>query len=394
MFIFKGIPILLFLLYPWFSQSSRYTLKDLEILESQKNYEEFFLHARDIRPVERTHHWNQMVRHMAVSWIDFEFKKDVLDADSFQAVERVAHWPLLRQDRFFQHKWGNYAFRYFEKCLELSKKKKMKGICQKKIDRFWGHSIKSPEIGYKIVELILKYNIDLVVWKYLSTVLQDRQGIYYCDKPLVQKEVLKEFNHRFKLEKRSNILKKEIDALINPQCWNKMKIGFKKTLLQKNSPQNGPIEELLFTILNAKKELSEEETDYYLTLFILNGPHVGETFNRAWIRLKNLGQDFSRRQKVLKQLVQIDPLPDGVVGTSDRKKRETLLNLISLHFPEYFRYYANTCLNYVQGKGKFPYGNPTVRCRDFFRYSKGKNIISDQIYKRYGAVVKTATEDP
>ena len=46
----KSLILILFLLPNPAIGATPYTLKDLKILQEQRNYEEFFLHARDIRP--------------------------------------------------------------------------------------------------------------------------------------------------------------------------------------------------------------------------------------------------------------------------------------------------------------------------------------------------------
>ena len=162
--------------------------------------------------------------------------------------------------------------------------------------------------------------------------------------------------------------------------------GLKNILWKNSHAHSGVPEERIFKILVAKRELREEDKDFYYVLFILNGPRVGKTFNLAWNRMKELGENFSRRQKVLQRLLKLDPLPDAVVGTSGSDKRKTLLEFFSHHFPEYFNHYSKVCLNYLEGKGSFPQGNPTVRCRDFFRYTD--SLVSDKLYLRYSALKK------
>ena len=150
--------------------------------------------------------------------------------------------------------------------------------------------------------------------------------------------------------------------------------------------KGGAAEESLFNLLASKGELEEEDKDFFFALFILNDPEVGDTFNRAWNRMKILGENFSRRQKVFQRLIELDPLPDAVVGTANPNRRKTLLDFFSHHFPEYFNHYTKVCLDYFEGKGSYPRGNPTIRCRDFFRYTK--SLVSDKLYLRYSALKK------
>lgn len=64
---------ILLIVTPVFSKQL-YNMADLEILKAEKNYREFFAHARDLRPRERTQHWVSMVRSMAVDFIDEQIK--------------------------------------------------------------------------------------------------------------------------------------------------------------------------------------------------------------------------------------------------------------------------------------------------------------------------------
>ena len=222
-------------------------------------------------------------------------------------------------------------------------------------------------------------------WDYLAEILVRAEASVYCERKAVQDEFLSVME---KLGKSVDI-GGEIEKLLHPTCWKRMAPGLKKRLLENSHAKSGTREEQLFNILTAKRALSEGEVDFYLALFILNGPKVGKTFNLAWNRMKMLGEDFSRRQKVLQRLAKLDPLPDALVGIPRADKRKTLLDFFSRHFPEYFNHYVKVCLNYLEGKGSHPRGNPTVRCRDFFRHTD--SLVSDKLYLRYSALKRAGT---
>ena len=356
-----------------------YTLKDLEILEEQNNYPDFFLHAKDIRPALRSEHWKQMVRHMAVGWIDFKLKRNIFDQDSFQKIEKVSAWPTLRRDNFFQLKRGEYGLKVFRHCFSI--KNQDHSECLRWIEQFWVRSNRTVQEGYYLAKLLVEKKQPRV-WRYLSEVLVKEEAKNYCGEKLVQNEFFNTMGDTGKLVKIRNT----VDKLLHIDCWKAMVPGLKKRLLENSHARSGDEEAKLFNILLAKGALEESDKDFYYTLFILNGPQVGKTFNRAWNRMKMLGGDFSRRHKVLQKLKKLDPLPDGVMGISYPEKRKILLNFISHHFPEYFNHYVKMCLNYLEGKGSHPQGNPTIRCRDFFRYTD--SLVSDKLYLRYSALKK------
>ena len=356
-----------------------YNLKDLEILEEQRNYPDFFLHAKDIRPALRGEYWKKMVRHMAVGWVDYKLKRNIFDGDSFGKIEGVAVWPTLQTDKFFQLKRGDYALKVLEHCF--SSRDKEHPVCLGWMEQFWVRSNRTASVGYRLAKLLMEQKHS-GGWRYISDILLKEEAKIYCGKKLLQDEFLK----AMKKVSNSAYGRSEIDKFVHPICWKAMVPGLKKRLLENSHSKSGTMEERVFKILASKGELARSDEDFYFVLFILNGPRVGKTFNQAWNRMKILGEDFSRRQKVLKRLAKLDPLPDGVVGISSPNKRKTLLNFLSRYFPEYFNHYVKICLNYLEGKGSFPQGNPTIRCREFFRYTD--SLVSDRLYLRYSALKK------
>ena len=352
-------------------QSSDYTLKDLEILEEQGNYPDFFLHAKDVRPAQRGSAWERMVRHMAVAWVDFKLKRKMFARNSFETIEGIALWPTLRQDEFFQIKRGEYALGVLEHCF-ASADDKSRPQCRQWLDQFWMRSNRTVMVGHRLAKLLVEQE-QPGAWALLAEILSKEESKDYCADSFVQNQLL---------EKISSDKGSHPEKSLHPACWKAMVPGLREHLFK----GNGKGGERLFDILSAKGALEQEEKDFYFVLFILNGPRVGKTFNLAWNKMRELGQDFSRREKVLRRLTKMDPLPDGLVGMSHPGKRKTLLNFFSLHFPEYFNHYSKICLDYLEGRGSWPQGNPTVRCRDFFRYTD--SVVSDQLYLRYSALKK------
>ena len=72
-----------------------YTIKDLEVLEKNKNAKEYLEHAYDIRPLERNDHWKQMTQHMAVVFVNKKINGRLFTRENFQFIERINLWPPL-----------------------------------------------------------------------------------------------------------------------------------------------------------------------------------------------------------------------------------------------------------------------------------------------------------
>ena len=159
-----------------------YTIKDLEILEGQGNYLDFFLHAKDIRPAQRGEYWKKMVRHMAVGWLDFKLKRNIFDRESLDRFEKIALWPTLQQDHFFQLKRGEYAVRTLEHCF--SGRKEEHPSCLKRMEQFWVRSNKMPATGYRLAVLLAERK-QPGRWRYLSDILLKEEGAAYCGEKLV-----------------------------------------------------------------------------------------------------------------------------------------------------------------------------------------------------------------
>ncbi len=133
----------------------------------------------------------------------------------------------------------------------------------------------------------------------------------------------------------------------------------------------------------AQNELTQEQRDLYLFVYILQTPSIGDTFNQAWSNLEMLGKDYERRMRLLKAVKRLDPLPDQLFSTFGHKKALVVTKHLAAHFPEYLDFYSRTCLNYIQGKDSFPRGNPTINCKDFYELSSKEKIIDNEFLKQY-----------
>lgn len=378
----KLILITLFLSLPHINAEgkSAYTIKDLEVLEQQSNYEEFLKHARDVRPSQRGKHWQKMLQHMSISYINFKTKRRFFDDKTFSFIESLAQWPALRQDIYFLAKREDYAKRFFKKCF-LTKNKK---LCLGKLKGHWHSSNKSPASGYFWAKMIRQFDEKEDIWMYVLEVATSKYANFYCHKPVVAREILQKYQKNFSEVENLKTLKKKIDLINHPECWAKML----PTLKQLAEDSSGLYQALYIKMLESKNSLTSEEKDYYLTLYILKAPVVGQMFNKAWSNLKELGQNYPRRKKVLKRLAALDPLPGKAFAIFDKTKRKTLLKFLYTNIPEYFTLFVKTCLSYLEGARIFPHGNPTLECKELLKFSKGTPWVTQPLRIRYSATQK------
>ncbi|MEI8347099.1 MAG: hypothetical protein WCG27_06515, partial [Pseudomonadota bacterium] len=168
-------------------------------------------------------------------------------------------------------------------------------------------------------------------------------------------------------------LLKEAEKLASADCWALLTAPLKELL----KSQSSDTAELAYMTLKWKNAVSDQERDLYLFNYLLRAPANGPSLNEAWGNLIELGKNHNRREVLLEIVKKIDPLPDQLFSIEDDKKKKVMAQHLFEQFPEYVSYYAQTCRNYLKGKGEFPSGNPTVNCRDFYRLSKGERWINE-----------------
>ena len=373
-----------FITLPTYS-STPYTLKDLEALEASQHYREFLDHALDIRPSERGTSWRNMVSEMSSGFVDFNLARRRLSRETWLYIDQISLWPNLLSDEFFQAKRANYFRAYLPSCLE--EQKLPVELCRSDILQYWRNSPKDPDIGIWIAEINEKFQLSLDPWIFLEKTGLSDLSEFYCQRPIVQKNLMSRLiAPMLARELDDKELLSHIDLALNQKCWQQIQQGL---LSQMNDQRELTTQrEHAFRLLLVKGALNQEQTDFFLSEYLLSGPVVGKTFNMAWGRVRELGQNFARRQKVFEQLKATDPLPDRLFTSANELSKRTVVEHFNLFFPEYFKFYAQTCLNYFQGKGLYPMGNPTVNCPEFFKTAEQTQIIDQEISRQFSGIKK------
>ena len=365
----------------------RYDIRDLEILEKEKNYLEFLAHTNDIRPTERNDHWKDMVYNVSENFVDDLMARKQFSKETFQFLEKIGSRPNIRGNEIFQIKRGQYALSYLKKCFIISNKHKTvprkDNTCFHDLDNFWNNTAKdfiNLELGMKLAELTLDFYPDSDVWMFLSKVASSEFAAPYCKQEKLIGQLLKYLN-KTSLPHNSDRLKDYLDKNISSACWNAMTPYLQKRLFPETKTN---YKKLAFLMLQAKKSLPEKLKDTYLTLFMLNGPKIGPVFNEAWNIMKELGNDYRRREYVLSQLKNMQILPGKLFKGPDIKRLKIILEYFHQNFPEYLDYYGKTCINYLKGNStQYNLGNPTPGCHELFRTSKNTNWLSSSLQAKY-----------
>ncbi len=372
-----------------FAASEKYSLQDLEILSEQKSYWEFLKHAHDVRPGQRNKHWVELVQGMAIGFIEFHLRSQNFTLDSYTLLRKIAHWPALRDDEFFQVKYGNYMTHYVRHCLKSEKFQD----CAKRAERFWRTSAQDPEIGFQFSLAIHNLSPSYPVWNFLKDVVRHPVSSFYCKRPLVagqlHQKLLSDFSPFIKPGKTKSSLsdvqiRQRLADFMHEKCWQAFLPQLKQALFAE-IPRRQMV---LHKILNVRKALNSAESDFFYTLYLLRGPLVGETFNQSWNVLARIGQNFERKAVLLKALQKQDPLEGKIFASPNHHLKKTVVGHLAKHLPEYLNLYAKTCLEYREGKKTFPHGNPTVECPEFFKISRGTSWVSQKLHLRFSGTQK------
>lgn len=345
------------------AQGQLYTLEDLQVLETNRDYREFLDHATDVRPSERREPWPQMVRNMATGYIDFLIKRKDYSQESFNYIEGLTSWPTLRQDEFFHIRWQRYGIRSIRHCLSESEANDS-DQCKGRLQRLWHSTTPNPEFGLQVAELMRQLDPKSNLWEYYQHSAQSPiVAEYHCSRAELKRWAFRTLHEKIQRnDLHGKQLKKEIESQLHIHCWEHLEADLKRIL---HGPR--PQQISAYLLLDAMDALEREQEDLFLVRYFLEGPEVGRLFNLSWARIEQLSRDRQRRESVLRKLTSLDPLPGAIFATTHGERREVLLNHLSQNFPEYLDSYGRTCLDYREGLRHFPRGNPTIECRELFQ---------------------------
>lgn len=363
--------------YSAFGQGS-YTLSDLEVLSQEGGHEEFFNHALDVRPSERQEAWKSMVLKMAEGFGRQLLSQSEITLSQYQKTESLFTWPILKSDDVFKSRRQEIGLRYLKTCLKASEP------CWKLLKHFWEADQNNPDVAFKLAELTLNYpNPPLNTWSFLEVALKSPLSEFYCKRDFVMKSLWGKLEIDYiRLGTKGDFLKK-IDQTVHHDCLVSLNRWSQNKLYR---PDKSSDRELAYQILAAQGKTSEELTDFFYTVYLLEKPSKGELFNYAWNRLIELSKSSTRREKVLKRLKKLDPLPDELLSSLDASKRRVILNHFKFHFPEYLSFYADQCLSYYGGKGSFPQGNPTMNCQSLMNLDNAASLIGEDKVQHFQKV--------
>ena len=72
-----------------------YDMNDLKVLKNDNAYQEFFDHAKDIKPGKRNKTWNKLVTAMAMAMLPDKIKSNKITANDFSSIINISTWSSL-----------------------------------------------------------------------------------------------------------------------------------------------------------------------------------------------------------------------------------------------------------------------------------------------------------
>lgn len=357
-----------------------YTLTDLEVLVGEENTKEFFEHALDVRPSERQEAWKTMVSKMGDVYSRKILEKSEIEVKDFRDTENLFNMSALKMDDVFKKRRSEIGLRFLRKCL------KSEAPCWNDLKSFWEKDKTDADTAFKLAELTSgMQESPLSSWSLLDVALKSPLSEFYCKKEFVMSALWGKIEIDYiKLGPDGDLMTK-IDHTIHPDCVPVLVSEARKRLYQ---PPKVLDRELAYQILKSQMKADQEVTDFFFTVYLLDNPSQGELFNYSWNRVKELGGTVGRREKVLRTLKKLDPLPDAILASIDQTKKRVVLNHFKTYFPEYLDHYTDECVKFYGGKGSFPSGNPTVHCQDFMNSELAPKVIDQFKIDQYQNVRK------
>ncbi|MBC7713141.1 MAG: hypothetical protein H7177_07365 [Rhizobacter sp.] len=385
---------------PAFSQvAPLYTLKDLSVLEREKNFEEFLTHVNDIRPSERLKLWKDMYQSMALEMVDYKLKTKDFSMKTYKHIESIARSSAMTDDEFFQLKRSMYAKKFYGECYKqastLTSKDKGEGFktCDGELNSFWYFSKKDPDIGLDLAKIVELYPSSVKTWPFYQTAVNDPISPLYCEKPDIQRAIINKLTQESFDKDFDGNYKNLIKRFIPEKCFVKVVAPLRLAL--QSTITNGLEKEMAMNLLSSKGLLSKEEEDLYAILFLLDGPVVGDKMNIAWKKVEDLSSQYAKRQKLLNEIKKLPLIPDKVFTDASLPRNKAIINLFAKNFPEYLNFYGESCVNYLENKSESS-GNiaSSVQCNEFLRTAravkKSDNTewVSDSVDTKYSALKK------
>lgn len=362
-----------------------YTIEDLQVLEAEKSSLEFLKHAKDIPPSKRDRRWQQLVINMAGHYLNEAMRKNEFSRAKMEFISDFVSWNTIQNDETTLKYARDYYTDYLDLCFSRAStvEGNPKINCYLETLWIWNRLPPNPQFGLELARMIKSQFKEKSIWPFIKYATKSNFSEYYCSLPIVQDEVVHIFLKDFHDLKDETSIAIKVQDYISTNCLTLIlptlrEIAFSSSLSRDTA----------FWILKSFNAVDLFEEDFYLVQSLLIDPKQGELLNLAWSRVKDLGQDPVRRQKVMNRLMSLDPIPDKVFSHQSNEISEVIARHIEKNFPEFFPAYFKTCFLFYSGKKKYPRGNPTPACRQAGKLTIGSYGHSQKVHRILSGIKK------
>lgn len=354
----------------------KYQIQDLEVLESEKSFREFFAHAKDVLPSKRKKTWKKMVLSMSMDYLNtLKMTNGNLNPKDYKLTLEISKWSTLRSDEFFVKNRDIVFIKHYKYCFRKMDYKD----CYNKASDFYKKYKTHPEFGYTFIKEItqgnkrntaeqdFETNYQLKFWPFIEKLVKSPISEFYCAQSPLKETIEQKVLQQAYKHKSFQVLKH-----LHPDCWKVIKKGFISTLFRHTDAYS---RKKVFSSLKGTVRLGKTDTYLYTTLQLLSGIKLSaqETL-LYWQRMKELAHNYKLREILIAKLKTYIPLP-GKVFIGATKQQRHIVKALTTYFPEYLDYYSTTCIDHFSGEKETYGGNPATNCHDLFKLSKTQDIL-------------------
>jgi len=289
-----------------------YQMQDLQVLSVEKNYEEFFKHAYDLRPSARNEEWAKLYTKMALGFLDFLILKKDFSSRPQKIVAHLGEQAMLKKNLAFIHKFEQFYKLSSIDCLSFHPDKEQ---CLLKIEDFFTRSSRDPDWAFQIMEKIEAVTPLKTPWILYEAMIYDQAQKIYCQKEsvfrgIVDRTLTLSFEPTF-IEKFSARPFKLLRSIVASDCLQATLKWIKTYLLQ--GAFEGAKAEFFFKLLEDANlefpqliELTKDDRATFYLIYLLKNPPKGETLNYAWKQIELFGENYKLREQTYQRIKSLD----------------------------------------------------------------------------------------
>ncbi len=335
-----------------------YDLKDLKSLANDKEFQEFFNHAKDILPKNRNRDWEGLVNKTFTEYLTLLEKTAPLNKESFQTLLKLNSWKILRNNGTRLNKMNDLLRKSLIKKFQNSAKKAVPLI---KV--FWIQNFNDSKIGYALgKEILRKLPDNDLGLQMISAGFRSSISDVYCSDNQIHSLLIKGLEKVYKNLNSNEEFDVKLSNYMNRKCWN----ALAPVLISKvEDPKvNSSQKKIIIEILSSDFSTESLIKNYARFLYMLDAPVKSNTLNKSWELLENLKNDPQMRESIIKKLTELEIIPDRTFENLKNDQNYYLARNLLKNFPEFSDSYSKKCISFLKGKQQL---NPTLHCQNFYR---------------------------